>query len=290
MAPRLLVALFALALTGCGDDTAADHQSTCSPADNRLLCGAPLLIAHRGGGALRPEETLAAFENAAVLGADILELDVHSTSDGTIVCLHDATVDRTTNGTGPVHALTLKEVKELDAGYDFTTDGGATFPSRGQGVTVPTLAEVLDAHPQAWWSIEIKQSSPSIVDEVLEVLGAKGAASRAVVVAFSDAIVQEVRQKRPDVLTGMGLGEMLALSSLTDESERDYQAPTRLVQPPASSVNAESVARAKRLGLRLHAWTVNDREEMERLLDLGTHGIMSDDPAKLGQVLSERGP
>ena len=282
------MALFALALTGCGDDSAADAPAKCSPADNRLLCGAPLLIAHRGGGALEPEETLPAFENAAALGADVLELDLQSTSDGEVVCLHDATVDRTTNGSGPVQSLTLTELKQLDAGYAFTTDGGATFPSRGQGITVPTLAEVLDAHPDAWWSIEIKQSSPSIVDAVLDLLDAKGAGGRAVVVAFSDAIVQEIRQKRPDVLTGMGLGEMLALNSVTDESEQEYQAPTRLVQPPAKPVNAESVARAQRLGLRLHAWTVNDREEMERLLDLGTHGIMTDDPAKLGQVLAER--
>ncbi|MCC6668375.1 MAG: glycerophosphodiester phosphodiesterase [Polyangiaceae bacterium] len=283
-----VVVALGLALFGCGGADGTAKSAGCSPADNRLLCEAPLLFAHRGGGKLRPEETLPAYDNAAALGTHVLEADLHSTLDGEIVCMHDTDVDRTTDGAGPIHALSLAELKKLDAGYHFSPDGGASFPFRGQGVTVPTLGEVLDAHPDAWWTLEIKQLTPSIVDPVIALLDAKGASGRSVLVSFSDDVVQEIRQKRPDVLTGMGAGEMLQLSTVSDETEKDYEPPTRIVQPPSHAVSAEMMARANRLGLRIHTWTVNDREEMEALLDLGTHGIMTDDPALLAEVLAER--
>jgi len=287
-----LAAWLGLALLGCGDDerttSGKGAPDPCVSTENVLLCGAPLLIAHRGGGKLRPEETLPAFENAAALGADVLELDVHSTQDGEVVCMHDDTVDRTTDGTGALHDFTLAELEKLDAGYHFSPDGGATFPWRGQGVTVPTLGAVLDAHPSAWFSIEIKQTTPDIVDAVLAVVDAKGARGRVVLVSFSDDVVHAIRQKAPDILTGMGLGEMLELNAVSDETEASYQPPTKIVQPPKNVVTAELVARANRLGLRLHAWTINERPEMEVLLDLGTHGIMTDDPALLAEVIAER--
>ncbi|MBE7481505.1 MAG: glycerophosphodiester phosphodiesterase [Polyangiaceae bacterium] len=280
-----LPALLSLVLFACGEDEGASKAASC---DHRFLCEAPLSFAHRGGGKLRPEETLPAYENAAAVGAHVLEADVHTSADGEVVCMHDATVDRTTNGSGAIHEKTLAELKQLDAGYHFSPDGGASFPWRNKGVTIPTLGEVLDAHPDAWWTIELKQLSPSIVDPVIALLDQKGATTRTVLVSFSDDVVQEIREKRPDILTGMGVGEMLALNALSDETEQDYEPPTRIVQPPASAVNAELMARAERLGLRIHVWTVNDRPEMEALLDIGVHGIMTDDPALLGQVLSER--
>jgi glycerophosphoryl diester phosphodiesterase len=265
-----------------------DGPTGCSAAGNRFLCDAPLNFAHRGGGKLRPEETLPAYENAAALGSHVLEADVHTTADGVVVCLHDATVDRTTDGQGKVHDLTLAELQALDAGYRFTPDGGATFPWRAKGLTVPTLESVLGAHPGAWWTIEIKQASPSMVDAVLAVLDGTGSAERTVLVSFYQEVLSEVRAKRPEILTGMGLGEMLELSNLDEETEASWVVPTRIVQPPAPSVTPDMMARAERLRLRVHAWTVNDRPEMERLLDLGAHGIMTDDPALLAQVLSER--
>jgi glycerophosphoryl diester phosphodiesterase len=284
-----IVLAFAAVAAGCGGEPESEPEgmAPCQPAGHVLLCGDRLLIAHRGGGKLAPEETLPAFQNAMNLGADVLELDVHSTADGEVVCLHDDTVDRTTDGSGPVNDMTLTELRALDAGYDFSPDGGASFPFRGQGIQVPTLAEVLEAHPNAWWSIEIKQSSPSIVDSVLDVIDAANAVDRTVLVAFVDQVVLDIRAKRPDVLTGMPLGEMTTFLTLSTETEGSYVPPTRIVQPPSNSVSAELVLRANRFNLRLHAWTVNDQSEMEELLALSTHGIMTDDPALLGQVLGD---
>jgi len=97
------------------------------------------VIAHRGGAGLRPENTLAAFQHAAQLGADVLEMDLRVAADGAIVVMHDATVERTTDGAGAVASLKLAELKRLDAGYRWSPDGGATFPYRGRGVRVPAL-------------------------------------------------------------------------------------------------------------------------------------------------------
>lgn len=108
----------------------------------------PLVFAHRGGGGLIPENTLEAFVYSARMGVDVLELDVHATKDGALVVLHDASVDRTTDGRGRVNELTLDEIKKLDAGYLFSADGNQTFPFRGRGVTVPTLSEIFDALPE----------------------------------------------------------------------------------------------------------------------------------------------
>lgn len=260
----------------------------CAPADHLLLCGAPLLIAHRGGGDLRPEATLPAYAHATELGADILEVDVHTTADGHVVCLHDATVDRTTDGTGAVHGLTLAEVRALDAGYRFSDDGGETFPYRGQGITIPTLEEVLAAHPTAWLSIEIKQTEPDIVADVIAVLDANDAASRVVLVSFDDDVVAAIRAMRPDIVTGMSAGEMSVFAFLRPGQEATYVPPTTIAQLPHALVTPAVIERATRYGVRLHVWTVNERATMESLLDLGVHGIMTDDPALLADVLATR--
>lgn len=278
-----------LAASACSAPTSMPPEApTCAPTSHLLLCGAPLLIAHRGGGDLRPEATLPAFAHAAELGADVLEMDVHTTADGEVVCLHDDTVDRTTDGTGAVHDLTLEQVQALDAGYRFSIDGGATFPYRGQGITIPTLEEVLVAHPAAWLSIEIKQAEPDIVADVIAVVDAQGAASRVVLVSFDDAVVAAVRAMRPEIVTGMSAGEMTAFAFLRPRAEATYVPPTTIAQLPYSLVTPEVIERATRFGVRLHVWTVNERSAMESLLDLGVHGIMTDDPALLADVLAAR--
>lgn len=281
---KLYWALATLAFAGCGGgDDGGDGG--CA---NRLLCDAPLVVAHRGGGLLRPEETLLAFENAIAVGAQVLECDVHSTSDGELVLMHDDTVDRTTDGTGKLHDFSLAELRELDAGYHFSPDGGATHPYRGAGVRVPTLREALESAPGRWWSIEVKQTTPNIVDDVIRVLDETGATDHVVVVSFADDVVHEVREKRPDILTGMAMAEMLELSMVSADTEADYRPPTRLVQPPAAMVKTEVMDLAKRKRLRIHAWTVNDEAEMTRLLELRVHGIMTDDPELLRSVIAAR--
>jgi glycerophosphoryl diester phosphodiesterase len=117
------------------------------------------VIAHRGASAWAPGNTAAAFELAIRLGADALELDVRLSLDGVPVVLHDATLNRTTGGRGPVARHTVAELQKLDAGARFTRDGGRTYPFRGQGIQIPTLADVLLAFPEMPMIVEIKEAA-----------------------------------------------------------------------------------------------------------------------------------
>ncbi len=264
------------------------RRAVCEPTDQRCLRFTN--VAHRGGADLRPENTLPAFAHAVELGADVLEMDVHATSDGVVVLHHDDTVDRTTDGTGPIAALALDDVRALNAGFQFTPDGGTTFPYRGAGIGVPTLEEVLTAFPSMPVSIEIKQYAPSIVDAVLDVLRRTGATGRAVVVSFDQGTMDAVRAAAPsELLTGMSLQEMGALGALTDETEASYVPPAPVAQLPYQAVTPELMARAERLGIVVQVWTVDDAADMRRMLALGVHGVMTNDPATLASVLAPAG-
>jgi glycerophosphoryl diester phosphodiesterase len=149
------------------------------------------VVAHRGDSAHAPENTMLAFERAVRLGADALEFDVRLSADGVAVVHHDPTLDRTTDGGGPVGALPLAGLRAVDAGARFTADGGRTYPFRGGGVRVPTLDEVLGAWPRVPVLIEIKVAAASA--EVRRVLDRHAAAGRAVVASFLDAAVAPFR-------------------------------------------------------------------------------------------------
>ena len=219
---------------------------------------------------------------------------MHATADGAVVVLHDATVDRTTDGTGPVRALRLAEVQALDAGYRFETPDGA-FPFRGCGVRIPTLAELLAACPDVALNVEIKQDAPPIEDAVLAVLDRFDARQRTLLAAESAAIMARIRARAPDVVTSFSAAEVADfVARLRDGRLAGWSPPGVALQvPPAwggvAIVTAESVAAAHAHGVEVHAWTINDEEEMRRLLALGVDGIMTDFPARAAAVLGRAG-
>src|SRR5512142_579746 len=148
------------------------------------LAGPPLLVAHRGGAGLAPENTLPAFLSARDdWGADMIELDIHLTADGQVVVIHDPTVDRTTDGTGPLASKTLAELRELDAGYRFTT-AGRRSPFRRRGVVVPLLTEVLEALPDMRFTVEVK--APEAQQPFFEIARRFGAEQRIVAASLHD--------------------------------------------------------------------------------------------------------
>jgi glycerophosphoryl diester phosphodiesterase len=272
-----------------GDENSIETGRVAAPAGASRR---PLVMAHRGGAGLWPENTAHAFRQSVALGVDVLEMDLHGTSDGALVVIHDATVDRTTNGAGAVKALTLAELKKLDAGYRWTTDGGRTFPFRGRGITVPTLREVLEEFPSARLNIDLKQSQPSLVKSLCRTLRESGATGRVTVASFNSSTLEEFRLECPEVATSASLDEVFALSADL-QAGRGIAAGktrTRLVQVPENALGrrwltAELVAAAHRAGLEIHVWTVNDEEAMRRLLALGVDGIMTDYPDKLLALL-----
>lgn len=268
--------------SGSSSTTTETESETEGVVGNLFLSDKFLNIAHRGGGRLRPEETLPAFENALAVGADVLEFDVHATADGVIVAMHDASVDRTTDGTGAIKAMTFAELRALDAGHQFTPDGGATHPYRGAGIVVPTLEEILDAFPDSYYLIEIKQTDPPIVDGLLAALEQRQALERVVVASGDLDTIVAVRTAMPAVFTSLSVPEMLELN--VNVGSPDYAAPAQFVHSPWDLATAELVAFSHELGLKVHAWTVNEENRMLDLIDHGVDGIMTDDPALLATV------
>lgn len=219
---------------------------------------------------------------------------MHGTADGAVVVLHDATLERTTDGRGPVRARTLAEVERLDAGHGFVApDGGRPF--RGRGLRVPTLARVLEAFPDVPLNVEVKQADPPLVPAVLAVLDAHGARERALLAAEDEAIMADIRAAAPDVLTSASAAEVADfVGRLRDGRLDDWRPAYCALQVPAAwggieIVGPAAVAAAHARGVEVHVWTVNDEPEMHRLLDLGVDGLMSDFPDRAFAVLRARG-
>lgn len=269
--------------------------STGVPAPQRLFFKKdgirPLVIAHRGGAGLWPENTLYAFEKANNLGVDVVEIDVRSTSDGTLVVMHDATVERTTDGLGRVSEMTLAELKKYDAGYRWSSDGGRTFPMRGRGITVPTLEEVFIALPEMRFNIEPKQDVPSITEPLCRLIRKQGMADKVAVGSFNHGIMNEFRRTCSEVATSATPAEVskfLAMQKVGLDSA--YSPPMQALQVPEYIGGLRVLTRgvveaAHSRNLEVHAWTVNETQDMRRLIDIGVDGLMTDYPDRLMKLL-----
>lgn len=249
----------------------------------------PHLFGHRGASGEAPENTRVAFERALAQGVQYLEMDCHATRDGEIVILHDPHVDRVTNATGSVKEYRFAELCELDAGFRFSLDG-LRFPYRGQGVRIPKLGEVLEAFPEANINLEIKQADPPITEEVVRIIERAQATSRVLLAAEQDAVMADIRRLDPGTAFGFSRGDVLAFFKALHEGDIErFEPPGQALQIPAGFadrplVTSESVAAAHRLGLCMHVWTINEPDEMRRLLVLQVDGLMSDFPARLVEV------
>lgn len=253
----------------------------------------PRVFGHRGAAGLAPENTLPSFALALALGANVLELDVHASADGQIVVMHDPTLERTTNGSGPLREQPWSTLQRLDAGFHFTRDG-RDFPYRGQGVRLPTLEALLLAFPHAACNIEIKQADPPIAADVIGLIRRQHAEHRVLLAAEHDAIMTEIRRHAGGIATSCTASEVAAfVSCLTTTGFDAYTAPGCALQipprfGPIELVSADSVTAAHRHGMEVHVWTINQRDEMERLLDCGVDGIMSDLPGMARVTVDKR--
>jgi glycerophosphoryl diester phosphodiesterase len=252
----------------------------------------PLVIAHQGGDGLRPGNTLAAFENAVRLRVDMLEMDVQSSADGVLVLMHDSTVDRTTDGSGAVAGFSLAELQQLDAGYDWSLDGGQSNPFRGTDVRVPTLQEVLTAFPDMRMIIEIKQEAPALGMPLCTLLAAHNMQQKVLVAAFSAIAIADFRKACPQVATGASQREVATfyLLNLVFVGAA-YSPPFSALQVPERRSGLQlitpsftSTAHLKQL--HVHVWTVNETDDMRRMMDAGVDGIITDYPDRLLALLN----
>ncbi|HEU4563340.1 MAG TPA: glycerophosphodiester phosphodiesterase [Gemmatimonadaceae bacterium] len=253
-----------------------------SPALRPLLdLDAHPVVAHRGASGYAPENTIPAFELGVAQGADALELDVHLTADDVPIVIHDPRLERTTDLTGAVAELALRRVREADAGARFTPDGGGTFPYRGRGVRVPTLDEVLAAFTGLPIVIEVKSVRAQAA--AMRVILDHGAQGRCIVASAEGAAVRLFRA--PGWVTGACSSEIARLRfALPGFGARSvpYQA---IFAPPSSRgvpvLTRGFVRAARRLGVPVHAWTVNDAEGARELWARGVSGIITNYPDRI---------
>lgn len=239
---------------------------------------------------LAPENTVAAFRMATdEWWADMLEMDVRLTRDGEVVVIHDATVDRTTDGTGPVAEHTLAEIRSLDAGYRFTDESG-THPFRGRGITIPTLDEVLSEFPDMRINIEAKE--PSVAAPLASVVARHRAEHRVLIAAEYEKSRRGARGYAGpwgasffQILLFWLLHRLPGGSPYTPAADI-FQVPER--RGSLQVVTPRFVREAQRHSIPVQVWTVNREEDMRRLLDWGVDGIQTDRPDLLARVLTER--
>jgi glycerophosphoryl diester phosphodiesterase len=241
----------------------------------------PLNLAHRGASAYAPQNTLAAFQLAEEMGADGIELDVHLTADGTLVVIHDFTVDDTTDGSGRVEDMNLAELKRLDA--------GAWFDARFAGQQVPTLDEVVDAvGDEMLLNIELKTAAwhdQKLERAVVDFVHARGIGERVILSSFNPLAMWRIRRLDPALATGIIYSPGLPLP-LRRAWLRPMVHPAAL-HPHHSQVDARYVAWAHARGYRVHTWTVDDAAEMRRLIELEVDAIITNRPDVLRDVMRE---
>ena len=240
------------------------------------------VIAHRGGAALRPENTLEAFEHAARMGADALEMDVRATSDGAIVVLHDATVDRTTDGTGRIEQLTFEALQALDAGYRWSSDGGRSFPFRGKGVRVPKLEDVFRRLPAARMVVEMKQLGADFAAGLCALVRRAAMSQKVLVASVDHGTLGAFRDACPEVATSMSAREarfFIGVWSSYPTAALALQIPLRVRE--RTIAGPDLLEAARRRNLKVHVWTINNEERMRQLIGMGVDGIITDRPDRL---------
>ncbi len=262
----------------------------CRPRPGRAyLAGAPLLVAHRGGSGLAPENTLPAFRSAVEdWGADMLEMDVRLTRDGHVVVIHDATVDRTTDGSGTVATLDLEQLRRLDAGYRFE-DLSGTASFRGKHVRVPTFEEVLDACPDVRLNVEAKEAA--VAGPLVQIIKNRGEGHRILVAAERDANrAGAVGYEGPWGASRRQCFLFWLLHRIPGGGP--YTPAADVFQVPElwkghRIVTPHVIRSAHRCNLPVHVWTVDDPDDMRRLLSWGVDAIQTDRPDLLSDVLVE---
>jgi len=258
----------------------------------------PLVIAHQGGDGIWPGDTMYAFEKAVEIGADVLEMDAHITKDNQIVLMHDEKVDRTTNGKGLIEDLTVAELKQLDAAYQWSNDGDKTFPFRGQGIQVSTLEELFQKFPQMRYVIEIKLTENPIDKPLCDLIRKHNLQNKVVVASFHDEAMQNFRTTCPEVATSASRGEVTKFVLLGKVFLSGLVAPQyQSIQPPydpSESMNIPIMTRrfireAHAKNVAVEPWTVDDPALMKQYIEWGVDGIMTDRPDLMMKVLKELG-
>lgn len=252
----------------------------------------PVTIAHRGGAAIVPENTLEGFRAAAKLGDVVLELDAQTSADGEVVVFHDARVETTTDGRGTVAELTLAELQRLNAAHHLPRGRKRNRRWRHQQLRIPTLGEVYREFPDHRVIIELKGDRPGTEQALWSVIEAANAQGRTLVATNGTASIRRFRRlSGGSVATAASVREFVVFKALgVLHLQRFYRPSFQALQPPERYkgirvLTPALVRNAHDAGLRVDVWTVDKEADMRRLLSWGVNGIMTDRPDILSRLL-----
>jgi glycerophosphoryl diester phosphodiesterase len=288
---RILLALVAILLVAYGG---LSYLAQPVPDHPYFNPAGFMVIAHRGGRSLGPENTLYTYRRAVDLGVDVLEIDVHLTHDNRLAVIHDKTVDRTTNGSGTVESLKLADLQKLDAAYRWSADGENPFSLRGKGIKIPSLAEVFKEFPRMRINIEIKDPKPAALNSLCRTIKDHNMSQKVIIASFSAGALKKFRAICPAVATSAGASEAIWFYSLQKvHMESAYTPNAQALQVPEKYgdqriVNKRFIEAAHARNVRVQVWTINDIDSMKRLLKHGVDGIMTDYPQKLIALLKKK--
>ncbi len=232
-------------------------------------------IAHRGASKIAPENTLAAFKKAIEIGVDAIELDLHGTEDGEIVVIHDPSLDRTTNLSGPINQTTLETIKQADA--------GAWFNPQFTGEKVPTLAEVLACIGDK--TIAVLEIKDTLISEtVVENIRDMNMLEQVVIISFHTSVLQTVRAIEPRIPTGWLIGSSNGYTHTVQLCQQLGSLGSALLNVNHHLITAEFAYEVRRRGIALWSWTVDDIVRMRQMLAFGVQGITSNQPECFSDV------
>jgi glycerophosphoryl diester phosphodiesterase len=249
-------------------------------------CDGRIAVGHRGNRAHAPENTIESFAQAIAAGADAIEFDVHVTADGIPVVHHDRTVTRTTDGAGEIARLTFDELRRFDAGANFTKDGGKSFPYRGMGHRIPLFEEVVEAFPSTPLLIELKTALAAT--EVRRILEQRLATERVLIDSFRPEALRVFRGS--GIATGAsrdGIASLAREAIGGRAANVDFQAVCTPLSYYGVPLPVKRVAGvAKKYGVPVHVWTINETAVANDLWLAGVTGIITDDPALMLRLRS----
>lgn len=259
--------------------------------DHTFFTHPPRVLAHRGDSQFYPENTMPAFLGAEKLKVDVIETDVHLTADNDVVIWHDKTLDRQTNGSGPVEAYTLNQLKMLDAGYTFTKDDGKTFPFRNTGVSLMSLDEALEALPDMRFNIDLKTKDSRLPEIFTDIVARHNARDRILGASFHTNILKALRSLMPGMATSFSTREVFTLflkQKIGCRPSRRHLKGQVLQVPEHYGIlkvlTPGFMQTFHEAGLYIHVWTINDEANMRRLIRMGADGIFTDNPRLLQKV------
>ena len=258
---------------------------------NRFRTGRTLVIPHGGGDGLFPEDTMVAYTSTIAMGADVVDVDLRLSGDGTLIAFHDPTVDRITGAKGSVASMTYAQLSTLDAGYTFHPAGrDDDHPFRGKGVVIPTFESILQRFPHTLLSLDLKDESMSMVPPLCSLLTRYHRTNDVFVGSNSDPLILQFRKACPTVETSAIMADVYADRAARASNDPSFVSAVSVDQPPYRSngktlVDAMSLAWSHEHGIAILTWVVNSEADMKTLVGLGVDGIYTSYPDRLLRLL-----